>query len=636
MEKKIKQKIGIAAAVFIIGLILNPYIIDFTVSMLLKGEPWHFRFHLMAVYRDIFADRNYIVFTGCLTALELYMAVFAGSESNPYASELMAVTPDIKTPVPAGQNQCGAARWLEKKRYDEVLASFVLDKKGEVQEDFTQGGLVIGKKNVKNGEKIYYLPEDNHGLIIGATRSGKSRCLVLQSIGCLGLSGESMIVNDPKGELADYTEPFLRQRGYTSYVLDFDEPERSVHWNFLQIIIDELDAGNVPGAIDATWDLVSQLVGEAKGERIWTDGEASTIAGCILAVVYDNRAAENHKYRNLKNVYYFLTEMCTAVNGILPINIYKSNLPDGHPAKGLFAVGDIAPSKTRGSFYTSAVMTLKMFTNPMIAAMTADSEINLRELGNAKSAVYVISPEDRDTYDSLVTLFLVQVYQQLSKESKTQGGYLRRRVNFIWDEFGNSVKIPIFRKMLTVGGGKALRFYIFLQGFSQLEELYDKAGAATVMGNCDNWVYLRSNDVDTREMISKQLGEYTISSYGKNTSTGSGRSDSTGASMNLTGRRLLTPEEVKKIRRPYSLYISENDPAVMYAPDISKWGFNRLFGMGNKAHNQELRKKRLSERPKRQVKEVEFWGIWKLYQDAIREMSKKESKNKAAKNEPGL
>ena len=231
-----------------------------------------------------------------------------------------------------------------------------------------------------------------------------------------------------------------------------------------------------------------------------------------------------------------------------------------------------------------------------------------------------------------MTLFFVQIYQQLSKESKEEGGYLKNRVNFIWDEFGNSVEISIFRKMLTVGGGKALRFYLFLQGFSQLEELYDKAGAATIMGNCDNWIYLRSNDVETREMISKQLGEYTISSYSKNTSTSS-KNDSSGASMNLTGRRLLTPEEVKNIRRPYSLYISENDPAIMYAPDLSKWQFNRLYHMGSKAHNQKLRRERLAERPKRSVKPVELWGIWKVYQDAIKETSKKAAAKKAAGKE---
>ncbi len=625
MSVKCKKRIISIITVVILLLLVNPYLLDFTISKLMVEEAWKLS-SPWTVWNRILSDRTHIAFMVSLIGLEIYAMISLTDKGNPYRADLVTITPDIKTPAPAGQNQCGSAKWLDKKRYDDVLASFLLDKNGNASID--TGGLVIGKKDVRGGERIYYLPEDNHGLIIGATRSGKGRCLVLQSIGCLGLAGESMVINDPKGELVDYTAPYLKDtQGYKTYTLDFDEPERSIHWNFLQMIIDALDAGDVPSAIDNTWDLVSQLVGEAKGERIWSDGEASTIAGCILAVVYDNREPQNHQYRNLTNVYYFLTEMCTAINGVLPINIYKANLPDNHPAKGLFAVGEIAPSRTRGSFYTSAVMTLRMFTNPMIAAMTADSDIDLRNVGREKSAVYVISPEDRDTYDALVTLFFVQMYQQLSKEAKEEGGYLPVRVNYIWDEFGNAVKIPIFRKMLTVGGGKAQRFYLFIQGESQLEELYDKAGAATILGNCDNWIYLRSNDVETRELISKQLGEYTTSSYSRNTSTSS-KNDSSGASYNLVGRRLLTPEEVKNIRRPYSLYISENDPAIMYAPDLAKWQFNNLYGMGSKSHNQKLRRERLAERPKREVKQVELWGIWKLYQDAIREMSKKKEQAK--------
>ncbi len=620
MREKIKQWMIVAGVALFVVFIINPYLLDFTISRLLLRTVWHVK-GVITVWQTILADSNYIVLFCCLTGAEVYMAISIGENKNPYQANMVSITPDIKTPAPVGQNQCGSARWMEKKHYDDAFSWFLL-KNGEVQGNLEHGGLVIGKKDTREGEKIYYLPEDNHALIIGATRSGKGRCLVLQSIGCIGLAGESMLINDPKGELVDYTEPFLKKQGYTSYVLDFDDPERSVHWNFLQMVIDSLNAGDIPAAIDATWDLVSQLVGEAKGERIWTDGEASTIAGCIMAVVYDNRAPENHKYQNLTNVYYFLTEMCTAVCGVLPLNIYKSHLPDEHPAKGLFAVGEIAPSKTRGSFYTSAVMTLRMFTNPMVSAMTADSQIDLKKIGSEKTVVYVISPEDRDTYDPLVTLFFVQVYQQLSKDAKIEGGYLKNRVNYIWDEFGNSVKIGIFRKMLTVGGGKAQRFYLFLQGFSQLEELYDKAGSTTILGNCDNWIYLRSNDIDTREIISKQLGEYTTSSYGKNTSTS--RTESSGASMSLIGRRLLTPDEVKQIKRPYSLYISDKDPAIMYAPDLLKWQFNQIFGMGNRVHNQQLRKERLKERPKHAAEMAELWGIWKIYQDTIIQMSKAE------------
>ena len=72
------------------------------------------------------------------------------------------------------------------------------------------GGMVLGKSRRQREEKVYYIADDFHSIVIGATRSGKSRCLVLPSIGMIGLSGESMVLSDPKGELYQYTAPFLR------------------------------------------------------------------------------------------------------------------------------------------------------------------------------------------------------------------------------------------------------------------------------------------------------------------------------------------------------------------------------------------------------------------------------------------
>jgi type IV secretion system protein VirD4 len=77
-----------------------------------------------------------------------------------------------------------------------------------------KGGIVLGLKKEGAIEKIYYEDDDVHTLCIGATRSGKSRTVVLQSIGTLALAGESMILSDPKGELYQYTYPFLESMGY--------------------------------------------------------------------------------------------------------------------------------------------------------------------------------------------------------------------------------------------------------------------------------------------------------------------------------------------------------------------------------------------------------------------------------------
>ena len=160
------------------------------------------------------------------------------------------------------------------------------------------------------------------------------------------MAGESIVISDPKGIVVIHSR-FLDRLGYEVIAIDFKNPLKSQCYNFLQPIIDAVDRNDIARAIDATWDLTAALVGEPKGERIWTDGEASIIASAIMSVVYDNRDAKNRKYQNLTNVYFFIAEMCKPINNKMPIIEYVKTLDNGHPAKALLAISDVSPSRTR-------------------------------------------------------------------------------------------------------------------------------------------------------------------------------------------------------------------------------------------------------------------------------------------------
>lgn len=579
--------------------------------------------------KEIFSDEQKIKVFLCVAAMEFALYLYITMNKPSYRSKLVEVTPDIHTPAPVGQNQCGSAKWLKKNQFDKTFNSVFISNKileMDIREfKIPSGGFVLGKEDTPKGEQIYYIDTDTHVLCVGTTRSGKTRCCVLQTIGLQALAGESIIASDPKGELVDYTKPYLEYLGYEVYTINYDEPLYSDYWNYLQTIIDFVDADDIPAAIDATWDLTSQLVGEAKGEKIWNDGEASVIAAAIMAVVYDNRTGEQKKYQNLPNVYYFLINMCKPVvvgkQKVLPLSLYVNILPENHPSKGLLGVSDIAPSRTQGSFYTSAVMTLKLFTNPYIANMSSRSSFRLEDMGKKKMAVFIVLPEDRLTYHPLATLFVSQAYAVLSKEAKRNGGRLNIRVNVDMDEAGNFSKLANLIQMLTMGGGKGFRMNFFVQDFAQLEEKYEKTGLRTIRSNCETWVYLKSNDPETRKDISDALGKYTTQSYSTNVNSNKSSSSvtSTGSSNQLIGRELLTPEEVKEIKRPYTLVMPIGTPAIMYAPDLSQWYFNKLFGMGDEEHNKRLRVKRQSQRRKHNIsQEIELWGIWNVVMSIIK------------------
>lgn len=555
--------------------------------------------------------------------LEIAGIIYLGMElfyDNGYKADMVQITPQIQTPARFGQGQHGNAKWLSKKKYDKKYDHCVINKNTN---KIRKGGLVIGKEDLGHDrEKIYFIGNDTHTISLGSTRSGKTRCEVLQTIGLCALAGESILVTDPKGELYDYTAPFLLEQGYNVHVIDFDEQNLSDSYNLLQPVIDSIDENDVPGAVDKCWDIVSQMVGEAKGERIWNDGECCAIAGAIMAVCYDNRDPRFHKYRNLTNVYHFIVEMCTPIGEFVPLNFYRALLPDTHPCKAVFAPANIAPSKTRGSFYTAALLTLRMFTNPNLYNLTNHSDFSLDVIGKEKTALFVILPEDRTTYNSIATLFITQTYSALSKLAKSRGGRLPVRVEMIWDEFGNFAKIPAFTQMLTVAGGKGIRFHLFLQDYAQLDSVYEKDAAKTIRNNCESKVYLRSADQDTREIISKDLGDYTTKGY--SLTYNKNRMGSSSSNSNLVGRRLLTADEIDKIERPYSLIMRTSvDPAIMYAPDLSQWLFNKRFGMGDEEHNIQLRIKRHEQRTVKTCNEIELWGMWKKYQEICRQQLNK-------------
>ena len=188
-----------------------------------------------------------------------------------------------------------------------------------------QGGVVIGVKKEGNKERIYFVGEDSHLLCIGATRSGKSRNLVVQSICTLGLAGESIVVSDPKAELFDYTSEFLKKLGYEVLVLDFKNPAKSQRYNLLQPIINAVNAGDTDKAEMLAWDLTNNLVGKPEGEKIWTNGECSIIAASILCVVCDNK--HRPEYQNLTNVYWFIAEMVKTIGNKMPLLEYVKSFP---------------------------------------------------------------------------------------------------------------------------------------------------------------------------------------------------------------------------------------------------------------------------------------------------------------------
>lgn len=670
---KTREKIIIGSILFVVGGAVNIFF-STAIHQILSRQSSVLRLvSIGECLSSMTGSRQHLILFLCLQGFIAILAVmFFFTNLRPYQSDLVKVTPDIETPVPVGQHQHGSSRWLTDREKEKAFASYTLDPghralrylakhgaddlsddkeeapdtprteeipaedgKGREPEQsdppafsIKRGGVVLGMKKEDDTEQIYYVDDDTHTLTIGATRSGKTRCVVLQSICSIALAGESMVISDPKAELYHYTAPFLHRLGYETPVLDFKNPEKSWHYNLLQSCIDAVKAGNMERAEMLAWDMTNILVGKETGnsEKIWHNGEMSVIAATILCVVVDN--IKRYDYQNLTNVYWFMAEMCKTIGGKMPLLEYVKKLPQSHPARALLSISDVAPTRTRGSFYTSALTTLRLFTTKSINAITCKSDFSLTDVGCKKQALFIILPDEKTTFYPIASLIVSQQYELLANMADKRGGRLERRVNFILEEFGNFVPIVDMTTKLTVGAGRGIRFNLYVQGLEQIVEKYDEQVAKTIKNNCHVWIYLQADDKETLEEISSKLGSYTTSSYQLSASHAKYSTPSTSQSVSLIERKLLTPDEVRRVSRPYQIVTSRAHPAMMHSPDLSRWHFNKLLGMGDMEHNRKLREKRENARPILSdiSKDVVLWNIWVYYQKDVARMAAEQKK----------
>ena len=91
---------------------------------------------------------------------------------------------------------------------------------------------------------------------------------------------------------------------------------------------------------------------------------------------------------------------------------------------------------------------------------------------------------------------------------------------------------------------------IILQNMAQLKALFEKQWES-IVGNCDEFLYLGGNEQSTYKFVSELLGKATIdtNTYGKS----SGRSGSYSTNYQNTGRELMTPDEVRMMDNRYAL-----------------------------------------------------------------------------------
>ena len=371
---------------------------------------------------------------------------------------------------------------------------------------------------INNGTDIWVDNSEYHTMIIGSTGSGKTECIVKPMVNLLAKKGESMIINDPKGELYKYCGDYLKSQGYNIVVLNFRDPEEGNAWNPLTMPYYYFKNGNLDKSTELLEDIANNILVDPKNKdsAFWEKSGADYFSGLALGLFRDGKEDEI----NLNSINLMSTDGEERLGAKTFIQEYF-NLKGSTSPEYIFASTTFnAPNETKGGILSTFRQKIRIFASrEKLSEMLSYSDFDMRNIGEKKTAVFLIIHDEKTTYHSLLTVFLKQCYETLVEVAQANGGKLTYRTNFILDEFANMPPLSDVDAMVSAARSRNIRFSFIIQNFAQLNDVYGKEVAATLRGNCGNTIYLISTEMAALEEISKMCGEVKSKEKDKTAST---------------------------------------------------------------------------------------------------------------------
>ena len=363
---------------------------------------------------------------------------------------------------------------------------------------------------INNGKEMWVDNGEYHNLVIGSTGSGKTQTVVKPMVNLLAKKGESMIITDPKGEIYKYSACYLKEKGYKIIVLNFREPNRGNSWNPLTLPFKYYRAGNPDKAIELLNDVALNILYDPSNKNesdFWEKSAADYFSGLALGLFQDGKEEEV----NLNSINVMSTvgeERYATSNYIKEYFGMKGEKSNAY----MFASSTInAPNDTKGGLLATFRQKIRNFsTGEALSEMLSYSDFDMKDIGNGKTAVFMIIHDEKKTYHSLMTIFIKQCYETLIDAAQENGGKLPVRTNFILDEFANMPPLKDVDAMVSAARSRDIRFTFIIQNFAQLNDVYGDNVAEIIKGNCGNIVYLISTEMKALEEISKMCGEVKV------------------------------------------------------------------------------------------------------------------------------
>jgi len=428
-----------------------------------------------------------------------------------------------------------------------------------------ENGLIVGK--VPGKKQVLIIPRttsiDNRNVyVVGSSGSGKGQSYVIPNL--LNNRDETIVVTDPKGELYRETAQIKREQGYHVYQIDFIGFKQD-GYNLLDYVLDDQDAQSVSVTI------AKNSTKDGK-EDFFMERAQKMLAGLI---VYCKTEIPNASMKDVIDT--FNDQVAPDENEFR--EWVDDTLGPDHPAyqllKGLTTLG----GNTRASVTSSFSSQVSIFTLNKISKMTRTSDFNFRDLQDHKSVLYVKLPLDDNPFMALTSVFFDQLISQFYKMADEHNGKLKIPTIFLLDEFANIGKIEKYGRVLATCRGLGLSMNTIVQDNGQIEAMYGKEMARSILSNHDTLLFLRSKDMETIKYFSQLAGETTAKIQTGSTSQSggfmSGKSSASSSQSEQYVKRPLIPEgDLSNIAKDTSyLFVSG-----MFPMKLEKAWQSEVFG----------------------------------------------------------
>ena len=392
-------------------------------------------------------------------------------------------------------------------------------------------------------------------LVIGGSGAAKTRSFVLPNI---LTANTNYVITDPKSEVLLATGGYLKEQGYDVRVLNLVNLEQSDGYNPFCYLRDEKDV----------LKLVNNLIqsttpkGSHESDPFWTKAETALLQAIILMLFQEAPEYEQNFSMVMRVLEY--AEVREEDEGhVSPLDLLFESIERRKPdsvAVRQYKVFKLAAGKTAKSILVSTAVRLAPFNLPQIQALTEHDDMDLYTLGEKKVALYAVIPDNDNTFNFLVSLLYAQAFQALYYSAdQIHHGPLPRHVRFVLDEFA-AMPLPGFTRELATMRSRSISASVIIQNMAQIKELY-KDSWETIPGNCDTILYLGGNESSTHKYVSEMLGKATINT--KTHGQTKGKSGSYSTNFQMSGRELLTPDEVRKLDNRYALLFIRGASPVM-------------------------------------------------------------------------